>query len=223
MNLRLKFVFSIGLFGLLCLLLSSSLRAETIYTYTGNTFTACTNVFVNTSTAACQGAVDISFETSLIGSQLYNLSNFDIAGSDTLLSFSADDGPGDVGGVISCGFGCMSPTLATVQISTNAVGDITAWSILGDNTNDRDFVSSRITSTNFEDIGRVEVDVPFGPFLCGGVPCISVASVSGEPGTWTAPVGTPEPGPGTLTLIEIAFLGMAIVVRKRITHRSPQA
>jgi hypothetical protein len=98
MNLSLKFLFSIGLLSLVCLMLSASLPAETIYTYSGNTFTACTNVFVDQSTDTCQGAVDLSFETSLIGSQLYNLSNFDIAGPDTLLSFSADDGPGDVGG-----------------------------------------------------------------------------------------------------------------------------
>jgi hypothetical protein len=144
MNLSLKFLFSIGLLSLVCLMLSASLPAETIYTYSGNTFTACTNVFVDQSTDTCQGAVDLSFETSLIGSQLYNLSNFDIAGPDTLLSFSADDGPGDVGGSIGCGFGCMTPTLATVQISTNAVG-----------------------------------------------PCASVASVSGEPGTWTIGVVKP--------------------------------
>lgn len=41
MKLRLKFLFSIGLLGLLCLLLPGSLRADATYGYGGNPFTSC--------------------------------------------------------------------------------------------------------------------------------------------------------------------------------------
>jgi hypothetical protein len=42
MNLKAKFVFAIGLLSLLCLMLPGSLHADTIYTYTGNSFTVST-------------------------------------------------------------------------------------------------------------------------------------------------------------------------------------
>jgi MYXO-CTERM domain-containing protein len=209
MNLRVKLVFSIGLLGFLCLLLPASLPAETIYTYTGNTFTACTNVFVDESTGTCVGGVSLTFETSLIGSQLYNLSNFDITGTDILLSVIASDGPGDVAGDIRCFYGCQGPIFASVQISTNAVGDIIGWNILASNVNDGANVTNQVTATNLGDTGRVVVD--FGLVFCGDVPCQSVASTS-VPGIWSAPVATLEPGPGGLTLIG---LGGLLLLRKR--------
>jgi MYXO-CTERM domain-containing protein len=214
MNLRVKLVFSIGLLCFLCLLLPGSLPAETIYTYTGNTFTACTNVFVDQSTDTCQGAVDLSFETSLIGSQLYNLSDVQI--QSTLIFATATDGAEGYTGSIQCGVGCnllTSSTAGSVQISTNAVGGITAWSIGIQNTNDGGNVTGRITSTNLEDTGHV--DVAFGPVFCGGVPCRSVASVF-APGTWGAPVGTPEPAPGTLALIGLG--GLLLLRQRRATQ-----
>jgi MYXO-CTERM domain-containing protein len=211
MNMRLKFVFSIGLLGFLCLLLPASLQADTTYTYTGNTFTTCTNVFVATS-STCQGSVDISFETSLGGSELDNLSNVDITA--TLLYLSASDGA-EYGytGPIECILGCTlleSTTTGSAQISTNAVGDITAWNIYVDNGNDGADVTGRITSTNLEDTGAVEVAL--GLVFCGNVQCPSTASVF-APGTWSTPVGTPEPGSAVLALIG---LGALFLLRKRI-------
>lgn len=213
MNTKLKFVFSMGLFGLLCLLLPASLRADTTYTYTGNTFTACTDLFVSGS--GCQGSVNIFFETSLTGSALDNLSDDDITNSLVLATIT--DGEEAYTGPIGCGPVCNNGiNFVTVHISTNAVGDITAWSIVGDNTNQGGNVEAHITSTNFEDTGAVTVNTYA---LCGTISCASTASVR-KAGTWSAPVGTPEPSPATLMLIGVV---LAIALRKRIRQTRPQA
>ena len=73
MNLRTKAVFSIGLPGLLCLILPVSMRAQTTFTYTGNPYPpsyGCGGNYV------CNGTtpfITISFTTTLSLSQLANL------------------------------------------------------------------------------------------------------------------------------------------------------
>jgi hypothetical protein len=59
-----------GLLGLLYLLLPGSLRADTIFTYTGNAYTDCSGVYTCTPTPP---ALSITFETTLTGTQLDNL------------------------------------------------------------------------------------------------------------------------------------------------------
>jgi hypothetical protein len=50
MKLRLKFVFSLGLLGLLYLFLPGSMQAQTEYMYTGNPYTNCNGTYTCTGT-----------------------------------------------------------------------------------------------------------------------------------------------------------------------------
>jgi hypothetical protein len=53
MNLRAKCVFSICLLGLLCVMLPVSLRANTIYTYTGNPYNFCAGTYAPVELTTC--------------------------------------------------------------------------------------------------------------------------------------------------------------------------
>src|SRR5208283_2606312 len=70
MNVRAKFVFSVGLLSLLCLMAPGPLRANTTYTYTGNPYYACNGAYT------CNGTtpyLTVSFTTTLSRSQMTNL------------------------------------------------------------------------------------------------------------------------------------------------------
>jgi hypothetical protein len=76
MHLRAKCVFSIGLLGLVCLMLPGSLRADTVYTYTGNPYNFCVGTYApNGINNVCPQpyALSLTFDTTLSGTQLDNL------------------------------------------------------------------------------------------------------------------------------------------------------
>jgi hypothetical protein len=211
MNLRAKLVYSIGLLGLLWLMLPSPLRADTTYSYAGNVFTSCGGNWYPVSATTCQGAVNLSFETSLTGSQLYGLSNDDI--TNTLIYGDAVDG-NPYTGPIHCGFPCAPVDLFLVEISTNATGDIIAWSISATNINDGADVTDAVTTSNYGDSGATDQAVPTG--ICGAfVSCVGYGTVS-VPGTWSGPIPTPEPKTSDVALVGIGFVLMLMVKRKRM-------
>ena len=93
--------------------LAPSAKASTIYTYTGNAYTACGGTY-------CSGgpyALSVTFTTTLTGSSLANLPYTDI--SATITSFSFTDGSG-----LS-----VHSNLQSLAISTNAAGNISTWLI----------------------------------------------------------------------------------------------
>src|SRR5271166_1290064 len=123
MNLRARFVVSIGLLSLLCLILPGSLRADTVYTYTGNAYNSadCIGTY-------CSGgpyAMSITFDTTLSGSAVDDLTmtnspngnlGFDISRfslTDGMVSISSAD-PG---------------AFLDVDITTDGTGNIVSWNL----------------------------------------------------------------------------------------------
>jgi hypothetical protein len=104
MNLRAKFVFSIGLLGLLCLMLPGSLRADTIagpsltindsgYTYTGIGFTASVNATLTSFTFENQGLADTVDLVNSVGTILDSVAIPSGTPSDTVtVSWSLTSG-----------------------------------------------------------------------------------------------------------------------------------
>jgi len=120
MNLRSKLVVSMGLLGLLFLTLPGSMRADTIYNYTGNPYTTCDGSYLVGSSCGPY-ALSITFDTTMSPAQLENLPYTDITA--TIKSFSFTDGSG-----LSIN---QLDGFAYIAIQTNATGLITGWQAFG--------------------------------------------------------------------------------------------
>lgn len=223
MNLRAKLVYSIGLLGLLCLVPPSSLRASTTYSYTGNAYTSCYGSYLAGGAICASYALDLSFLTSLTGSEVDNLTNDDITA--TLLGYSATDGYSE----FDCYFGPCGPDegpdLFLATITTDATGDITAWSITTNDTNNGALVTLQVASSSGSgDASNFCCGFESGP--CTGqlyqASCNGGGSVAAA-GTWSGPIPTPEPRISDFALIGIGFVFMMMVKRKRIAHGIPQS
>lgn len=118
-----KFVFSISLLGFLCLMLPGSLQADTIYTYTGDPYSACGGTYTcNGTTPFLTVTIDV-----VAGTPLDNLT-FGAPGSDIsadVSSYSFTDGTGL--DITSCNG--SGPLLFVATVGTNASGAITTWAI----------------------------------------------------------------------------------------------
>lgn len=130
MNLRAKFVFLIGLLGLLCLILPGSLRADTVYTYTSPAYNNCRGTY-------CAGgpyALSFTFDVTA-GTPLDNLSLFAPgSGSPGSGSGGASDITADVSSFAFTDGSGLDITQANAtayffSIGTDAEGDMTAWSV----------------------------------------------------------------------------------------------
>ncbi len=222
MNLRAKFVFLIGLPGLLCLLPSSA-RADAIYTYTGNPFTGCggegvTTYVCNGTTPALSITVDIA---KPLGDNL-NLKNID----NRLVSIDVTDGTG------------LEITLddasgGTFEFSTDSLGNITEWSIEVETTpTAADLVAYSASSFNFgggdnKDNSQTTVDVvnnrgklietTFGVGENDGTALISTFA-SADPGMWTVVSTSQVTEPSSVVLFITGLLGVA-KFRARSPHR----
>jgi hypothetical protein len=205
MNSRVKFTFSIGLLSLLYFMLSGSARADQ-YTYTGNPFTVCTGTDV---TYTCTGTipfVSITFDTTLTGSQLSSLSSQDISGDIT--SFTVKDNTQRV----DLQLNTLLPY--SFIVSTDAAGDITAWSIYATGTTeatDRRFLAScfdiyqaGICSTNIDTSSGDIAGLTFS-----GSACSDPNGWSGGSGCASPPNPTPEPS--TFWLFDTGLLGLIVL------------
>jgi hypothetical protein len=201
MNLKAKLVFSVGVLCLLSLVLPGSLRADTVYTYTGNAYTNCFGTYTCNGTTP---AISFTFDTTLMGAQLDNLAIDTVGGGNLtahVSSFSFTDGTGLLM-TQSNSFGYL------FDVTTNSSGDITKWYM-----------------TAFPPPGN---GGPYGAGTCGndadcggtgdssvtysmGVP-IGDGSVANDAGTWTVTT-TPEPGTAGLMLLGI---GLVLVIRSRM-------
>jgi hypothetical protein len=209
MKLSAKFVFSIGLLALLCLVLPGSLRADTIYTYTGKPYSPVAPTF-------CNGTyLPVCTTLTLTGSFTTATPLGDNLVVDTIApaSFSFTDGAG----VFSL---TSSSTLAisTIWVSTNSSGNIVAWDI-NLATNPADCTSAGVS---FECIGSYSnagfgpagdfsaYDVVGGPF--GG------GQNQDTPGTWAVSSTLPSPTqePPSYLLVGSGLLGLlALAVRSK--------
>jgi hypothetical protein len=164
-----------------------SAKAGTIFTYTGNNYTTCGGTY-------CTGgpyALSVAFTTTLMGSSLANLPYTDI--SATITSFTFTDGSGLT----------LHSNLQSLDISTNASGNISTWLIGACGT-----TCDTQMQTNWHS--------PFG-FIPGADFSETTAGfagnfgfISSDPGSWGR---TPEPS--TFVLLAIGLLVFGIVLPRR--------
>ena len=126
MDLKAKSALPIGLLTVLYFMLPSSLRAGTVYSYTGNSYNFCVGTYAPSGVNnVCPNtyALSLTFDTTLRGRALDNLtlgSTGDITADVT--SFSFTDGSGfslTQADATSFGF----------DVTTNRIGDILSWVI----------------------------------------------------------------------------------------------
>ena len=204
MNLRAKFVFLIGLLGLVCLMLPGSLRADTVLTYTGNAYTFCQYAYTCTGTSP---ALSFTLDTTLTGPQFDNLAIGTVTGgnlSGFVSSFALTDGAEVT----------VTQSTAALQffdVTTVASGDITSWEILAYTNGTQGAVNYFGATCNGSAANCSNVDTT--QVLVNGYYYLAYGQNSGAPGTWTVTT-TPEPGTGGLMLLGVGLLGL--VMRKRI-------
>jgi hypothetical protein len=209
MNLRAKFVFSISLLGMLCLMLPGSLRADTVYTYTGTPYTSCIASYT------CNGTTPSLTVTLDLGSALVGgLTSADISGSINTFSFS--DGR-DVS---------LTNTNATASefyVGTDASGNIIGWDLIAAENCYSGFdcfesgFGGKLADTsggsgNFpQDETFNNIPGPTGPIILGG------GDNFYAPGQWSTstPTPTPTPEPSTLLLLGAGLPGLLAWAKRR--------
>jgi hypothetical protein len=193
MNMRAKFVFSIALLGLLCLMLPGSLRADTIYMYTGRPYTDCYGSYVSTcSTLSLVMKFDVAAGTSLD-----NLTYTDIASDVT--SWSGTDGTG-------LDLSNTNTTLAWMDIFTDGRGDITFWAIGACSV----YPWSGLCPGNWMGTDSYPVSaIDFS--ITGGE---GNGSNIDDPGSWT----TPTPEPSSFFLLLGTLLGLLALAARSKRH-----
>jgi hypothetical protein len=191
--------------ALLAMGLAQSANAGTIYTYTGNDFTYFSGDtyppwFPPSFPVIPPDALAVTFDV-MAGTPLDNLT-LGGPGSDVsadVVSFSFTDLSG-----LSAG------SIYSLEIGTDASGNITNWSIEG--RQDCPGLTCVILGTEFgpglnSDVALV--DIPNG----AGGSNVNQAGNGGDPGTWTMSTTTPEPstsfllGTGLLGLLSLAARG----------------
>ena len=212
MKLAKKLGLSIGVLGLVCAALPGSLRADEMYTYTGQDY----NELGGTYTSGGPYALSITFDTSLTLAQLASLPDTDITADITSFTFS----DGSANNIIDPG----NSTSFDFTITTDASSDITAYSITAlvtplDETGQfyQDFASFA-TTTGQEDFSQnyAEIsDVEQGSTNYGKNESYANTNYE-DKGSWSAPASTTAaPEPGTLPLFGIGLIGVLLLAARR--------
>ncbi|MGA9568799.1 MAG: PEP-CTERM sorting domain-containing protein [Candidatus Acidiferrales bacterium] len=213
MNLKAKFVISIALLSSLSLVLPGSLRAGTIYAYTGNTYTTCIGTYASSGTT-CAGsyALSLTFDV-MAGTSLANLAPGTDITSD-VSSFSFTDGA-------ALSLTPLTNANATgfdFQIGTNASGEITSWLI---NADFIPFLNGTELSAETLSDAPVLVDQTFVEQLEDGAAVSEGVGSSYTLGNWTMTVTpTPMPEPSSLLLVGFGLLGLLALAARSKRHAS---
>jgi hypothetical protein len=181
---------------------ASSARADTRYSYSGNDYTFCTGTYSDGTPGVCGGTYALSVTLDVnVGTQLDNLP-FGTNITPNVSSFSFSDGSGltiteltDTGG-------------ANILIGTDSNGNITSWQ-LSVFTNTPTILYGLETQSIPSPIDESSIEV-----LVGGSFQLLNDATSITPGSWSAPVATPEPNIFLLLGTGLLVVGMMISLRK---------
>ena len=123
-NLMANFLLSTGLLGLLCLALPDSVRADTVYTYTGKAYTDCLGVY-------CTGgpfALNVTFDV-LAGTPLDNLT---LGGTGLI---TADVSTFSFIGGTGLEISLPTATSYSFDMATDSSGNLLSWFIFASTQN----------------------------------------------------------------------------------------
>lgn len=182
-------------FAAVLMILPLSLKADTVYSYTGNNFNAFTSPHMSTAPNEYYSAANSVSGSFIVDSPLAaNLSNVFI----TPFEYSFTDG--------ATTFSVPSPLFpAGFQISTDANGNIINWEIgiqTPGSATDQYALYSYNEPQNTYDRGIVQIG--FNSYT---------GEVADDPGSWTE---APVPEPGGLILVGSGLFGAVEVLRRRV-------
>lgn len=209
-NLRAKFVFSVGLLGLLCLMLPGPLRADTVYTYAGNTFTQ------SAGTDTCPPQCSITGNFTLAAPLPAN----DTVWYPTVLStlsFDFTDG--------SNVWTNLNSTVSQFSVETNAAGNIVEWDIIMTNTSGASLYTAFVPDAFSVNNGLFIEEVGYSPngevgiFDSTSMGAANYADNGSDPGgTWTT---TTVPETSSSLLLAAGLLGLlGLAARSKRRSRS---
>lgn len=196
MNLRAKFVFSIGLLGLLCLMLPGSLRANTLYTYTGNAFTEFSGSYACPPECSITGSFTVAapLPPNMVFIQQYG---------DNIHAISYDftDGVHE--------FNTANSTVTYLNVGTDSSGAIDAWLIyLYGATTPTELITNSSLLWQLCAFNDCSMDYRTSSFAW------NIAS----PGKWSPP-STPATEPSTYVLLGTELLlGFSALVARSKRH-----
>lgn len=203
MNLRAKFVISIGLLGLLCLMLPGSLRADTVYTYTGNPFTSCTGTICTDDPPA----VSVTFDV-LAGTPLDNLTTYTTL-DPYVTYYSFSDGAGlDLPYNILGGQG-----LFDIIVETDAAGNITKWSMFA-------LQCAPNLTACYDILAYISTQNDAIHDAVSGS-AVGGTGDSYTAGTWTKGSTSPTPEPSSNLLLGTGLLGLLALAARSKRHAPP--
>jgi hypothetical protein len=221
MTLRAKSIISIGFLGLLCFLLPGSLRADTLYTYTGAPYVYCVPPTICTGTTPfLTMTLDVVAGTPL--DNLPPVNGTRTTGTNIVSDVSAFSFSDQTGLSITQ----TNANFVFIYIGTNGSGDITSWDVNA--TSNWDPGSGAPIGpgpeydvlSGFSTIAETQVDDSttfLGPptyVARGGI----FERTGTESGTW---VKTPEPSALLLLLIGTGLLGLWALTTRSKPHAPP--